>query len=122
MTYLTAMAAAAAGSANAQDTTESGRATMDTTAPAGGAIDTSGVDTSATSGVDTSATRDPTDTSGVKNPSGGPPASPGAVEDQATGTYEDSTWQDTTGADQNPAGYQGMERQEDSSGVADSTP
>lgn len=35
---------------------------------------------------------------------------PGQVEDQVTGTYEDSAWQDTTGAVQNPAGYRGMER------------
>lgn len=130
---------AAAGSAYAQDTTETGRATMDTTAPAAGAIDTSGVDTT---GVDTSTTpdtaaTDTTDTSGVQNPpgyrgmerdttmfpdSGGPPADAGAVEDRATGTYDDSTWQDTTGADQNPAGYRGTGRLEgDSAGASDTT-
>ncbi len=35
---------------------------------------------------------------------------PGAVEDRVTGTYDDTTWQDTTGAAQNPAGYRGMGR------------
>jgi hypothetical protein len=108
---------ATAGIAVAQDTTETGRAAIDTTAPAGGALDTAG--------VDTSAARDTTDTSGVQNPpgyrgmerdttifpnEGGPPAEAGQVEDKATGTYEDSAWQDTTGAAQNPAGYRGMER------------
>jgi hypothetical protein len=106
---------AGTGSALAQDTAGTGNATIDTTAPAGGALDTAGVDT----------TRDTTDTSGVTNPpgysgmerdttmfpdSGGPPAAPGRVEDAATGTYDDSTWQDTTGAAQNPAGYRGMGR------------
>lgn len=128
LALIVGLAITAAGSAYAQDTTETGRATIDTTAPESGAIDTSG--------VDTSATRDTTDTSAVQNPpgyrgmerdttmfpdSGGPPASPSAVEDQATGTYDDSTWQDTTGADQNPAGYRGMERSPDSAGAADTT-
>jgi len=36
--------------------------------------------------------------------------SAGRVEDQATGTYDDSTWQDTSQGRQNPAGYRGMER------------
>jgi hypothetical protein len=124
LALIVGLAAAAASSAYAQDTTETGRATIDTTAPAAGAIDTGG--------VDTSATRDTTDTSGVQNPpgyrglerdttmfpdSGGPPADAGAVEDRATGTYDDSTWQDTTGAEQNPAGYRGMGRLEgDSAG------
>jgi hypothetical protein len=127
------LAAAAAGSAYAQDTTETGQAAIDTTAPTAGAIDTSGVDTSATR--DTTDTTSATDTSGVQNPpgyrgmerdttmfpdSGGPPAGPGAVEDQATGTYDDSTWQDTTGAEQNPAGYRGMGRMGDTT-AADTT-
>jgi hypothetical protein len=101
------LATAAVGSAYGQDTTETGQATIDTMAPEPGAIDTSGVDTSA---VDTSAARDTTDTSGVQNPPGyrgmerdttvfpdsaTPPADTGA----ATGTYDDSAWQDTTGAD-----------------------
>src|SRR5688572_11619672 len=86
------LAAATVGSAYAQDTTETGQATIDTAAPEGGAIDTSEFDTSAvdtsavdtsavdtsavdtsavdTSAVDTSATRDTTDTSGVQNPPG----------------------------------------------------
>jgi hypothetical protein len=34
----------------------------------------------------------------------------GAVEDRATGTYDDSAWNDTSAARQNPAGYRGMER------------
>lgn len=128
LTLVVGLATAAAGSAYAQDTTETGRATIDTTAPEAAAIDTSG--------VDSSATRDTTDTSGVQNPpgyrgmerdttifpdSGGPPASPGAVEDQATGTYDDSTWQDTTGAEQNPAGYRGMERLKGDSAEAGDT-
>jgi hypothetical protein len=85
------LAAAAVGSAYAQDTTETGRATIDTTAPAAGAIDTSAVDTSA---------RDTTDTSGVQNPpgyrgmerdttmfpdSGSAAVDTGAVEGQAAG-------------------------------------
>ncbi len=37
-------------------------------------------------------------------------ATAGRVEDRATGTYDDSTWQDTSAARQNPAGYRGMER------------
>ena len=104
---------AAATPALAQDTTEMGGAPMDTLAPEAGAIDTAGVDSAAADTADTSAT----DTSGVQNPagyrgmerdttmfpdSGGPPAEAGQVEDQATGTYDDSTWQDTTGAEQNP--------------------
>jgi hypothetical protein len=113
------LAAAAVGPAYAQDTTETGQATIDTMAPEPGAIDTSAVDTSATGGVDTSATRDTTDTSGVENPpgyrgmerdtttfpdSGSPPADAGTVEDQATGTYDDSASQETTGADTTSVG------------------
>ena len=67
----------------------------------------------------------PGDTGEVQNPPGYrgmerpvnvfPPDSGGAdsagrVEDRATGTYDDSTWQDTTQGRQNPAGYRGMER------------
>jgi hypothetical protein len=124
---------AATGTAYAQDTTETGAAVIDTTAPEAGAIDTAGVDTAST-GADTSATRDTTDTSGVQNPpgyrgmerdttmfpdSGGPPATPGQVEDAATGTYDDSTWQDTTDAAQNPAGYRGMGHFGDSASAGD---
>jgi hypothetical protein len=105
------LAAAATGSAYAQDTLETGRAAIDTTAPEAGAIDTSG--------VDTSATRDTTDTSGVENPpgyrgmerdttlvpdSGTSPADAGAVEDQATGTYDDSASPDTSGTDTTTVG------------------
>ena len=115
------LAAATVGSAYAQDTTETGQAPIDTAAPGAGAIDTSEFDTSAvdtsavdTAAVDTSATRDTTDTSGVQNPpgyrgmerdttvfpdTGGPPADADAVEDQTTGTYDDSALQDTSGAD-----------------------
>ena len=99
---------AATSPALAQDTTEMGGAPMDTAAPPAGAIDTAGVDSAVADTSDTSAT----DTSGVQNPpgyrgmerdttmfpdSGGPPAEAGQVEDQATGTYDDSTWQDTPG-------------------------
>lgn len=128
---------AGTGSAVAQDTTDAGRAAMDTTAPTG-AIDDTTAPTGAidTSGADSAAARDTTDNS-VTNPPGyrgmerdttmfpdsaGPPATPGQVEDAATGTYHDSTWQDTTGAEQNPAGYRGMERVSgDSGSTADST-
>jgi hypothetical protein len=98
---------AATGSALAQDTTEVGGAPMDTTAAA---QDTAATDTSA---VDTSAVRDTTDTSGVENPpgyrgmerdttifpadSGNPSKSPEEVESQTTGTYSDTSSQDTTG-------------------------
>jgi hypothetical protein len=111
------LAAAAVGSAYAQDTTETGQATIDTLAPEPGATDTSTVDTSATGGVDTSATRDTTDTSGVENPpgyrgmerdttifpdSGSPSADTATVDGQATGVYPAP--QDTTGADTTSAG------------------
>ena len=113
------LAAAAVGSAYAQDTTETGQATIDTMAPEPGATDTSTVDTSATGGVDTSATRDTTDTSGVENPpgyrgmerdttifpdSGSAAADTGAAAGQATGTYSDSASQDTAGADTTSVG------------------
>ena len=42
--------------------------------------------------------------------SGKPDRTAGQVEDKVTGTYEDSAWNDSTGATQNPAGYRGMER------------
>ncbi len=45
----------------------------------------------------------------------------GAVEDRATGTYDDSTWQDTTGGAQNPAGYRGTGRLEGDSAEAGDT-
>ncbi len=51
-----------AGATRAQDTTDMGRAPMDTTQPAAGAIDTAG--------TDTSAVRDTADTSAVQNPPG----------------------------------------------------
>jgi hypothetical protein len=123
---------AAAAPALAQDTTEMGGAPIDSAAPEAGAIDTAGVDSAATDTPDTSAT----DTSGVQNPpgyrgmerdttmfpdSGGPPAEAGQVEDQATGTYDDSTWQDTTGAEQNPAGYRGTGTLTDSAAGAEDT-
>ncbi len=137
MALVFGLAIGAAGSAFAQDTTETGAAPMDTTAPAGGAIDTSGVDTSAARDTtDTLETTDTlrikgdtsgrqTDTSGVQNPpgyrgmerdttifpdSGGPPPSAQESQNQTTGTYSDSAWRDTSGAAQNPAGYRGMER------------
>jgi hypothetical protein len=43
-------------------------------------------------------------------PDSGAADSAGQVEDRATGTYDDSTWQDTAQGRQNPAGYRGMER------------
>jgi hypothetical protein len=45
--------------------------------------------------------------------SGSAPADAGQVEDQATGTYDDSTWQDTPAAEQNT---------EDSTTVGDTEP
>jgi hypothetical protein len=116
------LATAAVGSASAQDTLETGQATIDTTAPEAGAIDTSEVDTSATRDTTdttrdtTDTTRDTTDTSGVQNPpgyrgmerdttvfpdTGRAAADTLDIDDQTTGTYEDSAWQDTTGAGQN---------------------
>jgi len=104
------LAAAAVGSAYAQDTTETGRATIDTTAPEPGAIDSSE--------VDTSTTHDTTDTSGVQNPpgyrgmerdttivpdSGSLPADTGAVEDQATGA-DTASEGGTEPMKENPAG------------------
>jgi hypothetical protein len=62
LAIVAALALGTAGSALAQDTTDMGRAPMDTTQPAIGAIDTAG--------TDTSAGRDTTDTSGVENPQG----------------------------------------------------
>jgi hypothetical protein len=89
---------AGAGSALAQDTSQTGAAPLDTAA-----ADTSVSDTAS---ADTSAVRDTTDTSGVQNPPGyrgmerdttafpdsgtASSASPGAVEDATTGTYDDS--------------------------------
>lgn len=120
------LAAATVGSAYAQDTTETGQATIDTMAPEAGAIDTSEVDTSATGGVDTSATRDTTDTSGVQNPpgyrgmerdttvfpdSGSPSADAGAVETGADTTsvgatepIEEDTATPRLDPSENPAG------------------
>jgi hypothetical protein len=95
LALVAALALATAGSAFAQDTTDMGRAPMDTTQPAAGAIDTTGVDSSAIS--------DTTDTSGVQNPPGYrgmerdttmfPPKRGGA----------DSVPSDTSGADENDA-------------------
>jgi len=45
----------------------------------------------------------------------------GAVEDRVTGTYDDSTWQDTAQGRQNPPGYRGMERPAGDSTVAGDT-
>jgi hypothetical protein len=116
LALIAGLSLAASGSALAQDTTETGRAGIDTSTSRAGAIDRAGVDTA----------RDTTDTSGVQNPPGyrgmerdttmvppsreNPSAGAGQVEDRATGTYDDSTWQDTSGTAQNPAGYRGMER------------
>jgi hypothetical protein len=85
------LAVAAVGSAYAQDTTETGQATIDTAAPTG-AIDTTE--------VDTSTTRDTTDTSGVQNP----PGYSGMERDTTifpdSGSADTSSaLQDTTGAD-----------------------
>jgi hypothetical protein len=114
-----ALAFATAGSAFAQDTTETGRAAIDTSEPGAGAIDTTVADTSDTSAVtDTSAVRDTTDTSGVQNPPGyrgmerdttmfppeeGAQQAPQEAEDQTTGTYEDTAAGDTSGARENDA-------------------
>ena len=62
LALVAALALGTAGSALAQDTADMGRARMDTTQPAAGAIDTAG--------TDTSAVRDTTDTSGVAKPPG----------------------------------------------------
>jgi hypothetical protein len=60
LALVAALALATAGSAFAQDTTETGRAAIDTTQPSAGALDTAGVDTLS----------DTSDTSGVQNPPG----------------------------------------------------
>jgi hypothetical protein len=106
LALVAALALATAGSAFAQDTTDVGRAAIDTTQPAGGAVDTAGVDTSAV--TDTSAVSDTTDTSGVQNPPGYrgmerdttmfPPNRGGA--DSATSDTTGATG-DTSGADKN---------------------
>ena len=125
LALVAALALASAGSAVAQDTTEAGGARFDTTAAGAGAIDTAGADTSAKMGSDTSAandtsavrdTTDTSDTSGVQNPPGyrgmerdttifppdsGQAATPEQVENQTTGTYED-TASDTTQGDAYP--------------------
>jgi hypothetical protein len=87
------LAAAAVGSAYAQDTTETGQATIDTAAPSG-AIDTTE--------VDTSTTRDTTDTSGVQNPPGyrGMERDTTIFPDSASPSADTSSASlDTTGAD-----------------------
>lgn len=145
MALVLGLAIGAAGSALAQDTTETGAARMDTTAPAGGAIDTKGVDTSAARDTTDTLDRNDTlrikgdtsggesDTSAVQNPpgyrgmerdtsifpdSGGPPPSAQESQNQTTGTYSDSAWRDTSGAAQNPPGYRGMERPADDTSAA----
>jgi hypothetical protein len=90
------LAVAALGSAYAQDTTETGQATIDTAAPTG-AIDTTE--------VDTSTTRDTTDTSGVQNPPGyrgmerDTTIFPDSGSADTTSALQDTTGADTTGAD-----------------------
>jgi hypothetical protein len=116
----------AAPGAGAIDTSEFDTSAVDTSAVDTSAVDTSAFDTSAvdtsavdTAAVDTSATRDTTDTSGVQNPqgyrgmerdttvfpdTGGPPADADAVEDQTTGTYDDTVSQEAGGADTTSVG------------------
>ncbi len=128
------LAAATVGSVYAQDTTETGRAAIDTTAPAGGAIDTGAIDTGA---VDTSAVRDTTDTSGVENPpgyrgmerdttifppdSGNAPTDAGAVEDQSSGTYDDSAAQDSARAARDAAEASGVYAPTETAGATDTS-
>lgn len=80
-----------------------------------------GQDTTAstdTSSQQTSDVQNPQGYRGMERPvnvfppdsSGKPDRTSGQVEDKVTGTYEDSAWNDSTGATQNPAGYRGMER------------
>lgn len=124
---------AATGSALAQDTTEMGGAPMDTTATAEdtGATDTTAADTSAVRDT----TRDTTDTSGVENPpgyrgmerdttifppdSGNPSQTPEDVESQTTGTYSDTSAQDTAGGVSH--GTAGGPAADDTAGADDST-
>jgi hypothetical protein len=68
LALVAALTLGAAGAARAQDTTDMGRAPMDTTQPAAGAIDTAGTDTAAVTAA--SAAADTTDASGVQNPPG----------------------------------------------------
>ena len=61
------LATAAAGSAYAQDTTDMGGASMDSSSAGAGALDTTAADSI---GADSVGARDTTDTSGVQNPPG----------------------------------------------------
>jgi hypothetical protein len=146
LALVAALALASGGSALAQDTTETGAARLDTTEAGAGAIDTAGADTSApmnrdtSAANDTSAVRDTTDTSGVQNPPGyrgmerdttmfppdsGQSAAPEQVEDQTTGTYQD-TATDTTRGDASqeerpPAADSGAHDSMDHTGAGDTT-
>jgi hypothetical protein len=124
---------AATGSALAQDTTEMGGAPMDTSATAAdtGTTDTTAADTSAVRDT----TRDTTDTSEVQNPpgyrgmerdttifppdSGNASKTPEDVERQTTGTYSDTSAQDTAGGVSHDTA--GGHAAEDTAGADDST-
>ena len=120
--------AAMEDAAATQDTAATGQAPMDTAATGQTQRDTTttGQTQRDTAGQDTTQWGYPTDTNpDVQNPPGYrgmerptnvfPPDSARdttgqRVEGAATGTYGDSAWNDTTGAQQNPPGYRGMER------------
>jgi hypothetical protein len=77
---------------------------------------------------DTSQVQNPPGYRGMERPANVFPAdsaaqdtAAGAVEDRVTGTYDDSTRQDTAQGRQNPAGYRGMERPVGDSTVAGDT-
>ena len=89
------LAAAASATAVAQDTTAQGAQDQNDTSQVQNPPGYSGMERDTTL-VPPSATDDKT--------------SPGHAEDRATGTYDDSAWQDTSEARQNPAGYRGMGR------------
>jgi hypothetical protein len=118
LALVAALALAGAGTAYAQDTTETGGARFDTTAAGAGAMDTTGADTSAqmdrdtSAANDTSAVRDSTDSSGVENPPGyrgmerdttmfppdsGQSQAPDQGASQTTDTSEDSAADTTEG-------------------------
>jgi hypothetical protein len=91
LALIAGLALATAGSAFAQDTTETGRAAIDTTQPGAGALDTAGVDTSGVS--------DTTDTSGVQNPPGYRGMEGDTARFPAKRTGSDSTAIDTADGD-----------------------
>jgi hypothetical protein len=109
LALVAALALASAGSALAQDTSDTGAARFDTTQAGGGALDTTGADTSAhmdrdtSAANDTSAVSDTTDTSGVQNPPGYRGMERDTTRFPPEGAQDSAS--DTTGAEGNGDGY-----------------